>query len=371
MSAGAAHTCGVADAGTLFCWGANTRLELGAATTEGCGASGACSTTPVVAADPIRFVSVAAGPAGSCGVVAGQDVFCWGEVVPGDAPDGPRTPRRIALAARTVAVGGDFVCYGPTFAAARCTGGNRYGQLGLGTSGPGSAEGPVAGGQVFWLVTAGERHACGLTNEGSAYCWGANDRGQLGSQTGAETCGGVSCSPRPAPVAGGLTFIALSAGLNHTCGVATGGVALCWGRNATGQLGNGGTTDASVPTPVAGGRLFASIAAAGLSADAGHSCAVATDGAAYCWGASARGELGTAAELPACPTPSSAAYSCARTPQPVAGGIVFSRVTAGRTHTCGIARRDVAYCWGENSAGQLGDGTRTDRPAPVRVADPK
>jgi len=103
----------------------------------------------------------------------------------------------------------------------------------------------VVGGLTFTSLALGAQHTCGLTSGGTAYCWGANEEGQLGDGTFA---------PRrltPTPVAGGLTFTSLALGEVHTCGLTSGGAAYCWGWNGGGQLGDGTTSPRSTPTPVA------------------------------------------------------------------------------------------------------------------------
>ena len=102
----------------------------------------------------------------------------------------------------------------------------------------------------------------------------------------------VGCEPVSAPLqpeepveaAGPLTFRSISAGASHTCGVTTSGVVHCWGADDSGQLGDGALADVSAtrrpnPVPVAGGLTFTSV-----TAGVDHSCAVAMDGAAWCWG---------------------------------------------------------------------------------------
>ena len=141
----------------------------------------------------------------------------------------------------------------------------------------------VVGGVRFVALAAGGQHTCGLTARGRAWCWGGNRAGQLGigaPDTLAHTA--------PAPVAGEMVFAALSAGFSHTCGVTPSGEAWCWGHNDYGRLGQGTTTNAGTPQPVAGGLLFHAVSA-GLR----HTCGVTTAGVALCWGLNATGALGT------------------------------------------------------------------------------
>src|SRR3989449_1133367 len=98
---------------------------------------------------------------------------------------------------------------------------------------------------MFAAVNAGGYHTCGVTTAGAAYCWGANDAGQLGDAT-------LTDHTSPVVVGGGLTFTAVSAGLAHNCGVTTAGAAYCWGYNGTGQLGDGTTTNQTRPGAVLG-----------------------------------------------------------------------------------------------------------------------
>jgi alpha-tubulin suppressor-like RCC1 family protein len=136
-----------------------------------------------------------------------------------------------------------------TRGAAYCWGDNNNGQLGDGTTTDSDANGPqpVIGGLRFASIRPGERHTCGLTSRGEAYCWGFNSDGQLGD--GTTTTSGVN---GPQPVIGGLRFASISAGYELTCGLTSRGAAYCWGDNDYGQLGDGTTTDsdANGPQPV-------------------------------------------------------------------------------------------------------------------------
>lgn len=124
-----------------------------------------------------------------------------------------------------------------------------------------------------------------------------------------------------------------------------------WGNNTDGQLGDGTLTNGTSPAPVSGGLAFAQIAGG-----ATHACGLTQSGVAYCWGDNREGQLGNGAA----PTDS-------LTPTPVYGGLTFSDITAGQNFTCAITTTGAAYCWGDNTHGQLGDGTTADKSVPTAV----
>lgn len=201
------------------------------------------------------------------------------------------------------------------------------------------------------LLTAGLQHTCGLTTDGLAYCWGEGLWGRLGN-------GDQASTDVPTAVSGGLRFTTLVAGDFDTCGLVAGGAAYCWGYNYVGQLGDGTTNNRTVPTPVLSGVPLQALAPGNT-----HTCALGVDGAAYCWGSNVIGELGLGG-----PAPDTCPFSnCALTPQPVAGGLAFSAIGASTAHTCGVALGGLGYCWGDNASGELGDGTIEARNVPTEV----
>jgi alpha-tubulin suppressor-like RCC1 family protein len=204
-----------------------------------------------------------------------------------------------------------------------------------GTTGP-------AAGLVFASVSAGAFHTCAVTTSGAAYCWGDNYTGALGDGT-------TASSTTPVLVAGGLTFATVAAGWAHTCGVTTAGALYCWGDDFDIPLGSGST-----PMAVARGLTFASV-----SLSLYHACGVTTAGAAYCWSRDYPGEGGLGDSTTVGST----------TPVRVAGGLTFAAVTAGEGITCGVTTAGAAYCWGDNSFGELGTGTSTGpEQCPVSLA---
>ena len=208
-------------------------------------------------------------------------------------------------------------------------------------------------------MSVGATHTCGITVVGQPYCWGENRDGRLGDTT-------LTVRPEPTPVTDVLTYRSVSAGGFHTCGVTTRGAAYCWGEDLFGQLGNGSDADAgqcSVPCSaepvwVSNGLTFRSVDAGG-----GHTCGVTIPGRPFCWGKNTHGQLGSEVDA----EPGQCLFSCSTTPAAVSGELTFESVLAGGTHSCGVTTARQAYCWGDNTFGQLGDGTITVRREPVPV----
>jgi alpha-tubulin suppressor-like RCC1 family protein len=149
-----------------------------------------------------------------------------------------------------------------------------------------------------------------------------------------------------------LSFSQVSAGALHTCGIATNQRAYCWGDNSAGELGNGTTTSSNKPVLVAGGLQFVQI-----SAGTEYTCGITTSSFAYCWGSNDNYQLGIGND------------GAKLTPTPVAAGRRFSNVRAGFDHTCAVTPFDVGFCWGKNRFGEVGaNSTQPSFQTPVRVA---
>jgi alpha-tubulin suppressor-like RCC1 family protein len=345
VSAGLFHACGVTAGNLVYCWGQNSRGQLGDGTTTQ-------RLTPVAVAGGLRFRQVSAGDENTCGVTTGNIAYCWGWNINGRLGDGTTTDRLTPVAVagglRFRQVSADGVACGLTTRdVAYCWGRNASGRLGDGTTTDSPTPVAVAGGLRFRQLSAsaGSVHTCGVTRSNLAYCWGSNFQGQLGDGT-------ISPRMTPVPVAGGLRFREVSVSGFHTCGVTPGNVAYCWGQNSEGELGDGTTQDVH-PTPiaVAGGLRFREVTTGTY-----HTCGVATGNVAYCWGNNFNFQLGNGGS-----------GDDGLTPGPVAGGLRFLQLSAGGDHTCGVANGNLAYCWG---VGGLGDGTTDPSQTPVAVAAP-
>jgi alpha-tubulin suppressor-like RCC1 family protein len=345
ISSGIYHTCAVTSDNRAYCWG--NGVALGDGTLQ-------AHLTPVAVSGGLRFREVRTGLNYSCGLAMDSLAYCWGNNGEGQLGDGTTSVRAapVAVAGRRrfakLDAGYSHACAVTAVNVAFCWGWNGNGQLGDGTTTNRPTPIRVASGLRFKHVRAGTQHSCGVTTQNRAYCWGSNLDGQLGDGTRTQ---------RLAPVAvlGGHTFVLVAAGNQHSCGVTSDQVAFCWGRNVRGALGIGFvSTYRARPVRVVGDLHFS-----GVSPGGEHTCGVTTTGRTYCWGWDYYGELGDGAT------------GVSRTaPVAVAGTVQFNRVSAGSLHTCGLTSAGLAYCWGWNTAGQLGDGTRSDRSTPGAVLPP-
>ena len=356
--------------GAGYSWGRNSAGQLGDGTTS-------TQLTPVAVvgmvgstSSPLTFAQVDAGKEHVCGVDTAGVAYCWGKNVDGQLGDGSTTSysQPVTVASypagtfASVSAGRDHSCGVTSANEMWCWGGNAYGQLGNGTTTASVTPVRVSASipDHDWVaVSAGQYFTCGVTVGSAVYCWGRNDKGQLGDG---------STTNRTVPVAtvgpsGGsaLAFTTISAGVQHVCGVSA-GQGYCWGSQQYGRLGNGVDSSTPVTSPVAvsaptGGSTLTFTS---MATGAYHSCGVTSTGEAYCWGYN--GDLvlgdgtGTQSEVPV------------QVVTPVGSpDVAFTAITASDYHSCALTTDGAAWCWGDNTSGQLGDGTTTASSTRVAV----
>ena len=354
--------------------------------TNGSGTGPASAKSNSVIPDPLlaNVVSTASDGDGYCAVLSTGGVDCWGDNTDGElgngttgGPDGAGydTPQSVTDIANAVSVTSDYsgYCAMLSTGGVDCWGDNTDGELGNGTIGGPDGEGgydtpqSVSGITNAVSVTSGfgpldGESYCAVLSTGGLDCWGGNEEGELGNGTigGPDACGdGDSCYDTPQAVSGITNAVSVTSSVESYCAVLSTGGLDCWGLNG-GQLGNGtiGGPDACYE----GGdscydtpQPVSGITEA-VSVTGGYFgyCAVLSTGGVDCWGDNEAGELGNGTTE----GPDGADYD---TPQAVSGITDAVSVTSGSSGDgfgyCAVLSTGGADCWGYNGFGELGNGT--------------
>lgn len=287
ITSGANHTCALLGSGSVRCWGQNQAGQLGAN-----------STTAQRAPTDVSGLSggvtqISAGRAHTCALSSSGAVKCWGSNTYGAVGDGTTTNRLVPVAVTGLAsgvvqisAGGDHTCARLQDGRARCWGWNYDGQLVTANpAGPPIPPLVASQGRLIAQIDAKLRYTCLRTSTGGLRCGGYNGDGGLGSGTNVR-------SSLPVTVGSfensGVSQIATGGAASHSCAILTLGSVQCWGSNATGQIGDGTTTNRNSPTQVQG--LTNGVRE--VSTGGGHSCAVLNSGDVRCWGKNDLGQLG-------------------------------------------------------------------------------
>ncbi len=350
------HACALLTDGTVACWGSNTSGQLGDGTTTN-------RALPVAVPGLSKVLAVATGLSHTCAMSAGA-VRCWGSNSQGQIGNGTSdattpvtqpTLAQIVVDPVAIDAGAQHTCIVRVGGQILCWGQNGSGQLGEGSMSGIPEPVPVTGLANAAVVATGATFSCATTRDGAVFCWGDDHYGQLGD-------GRDVARTRPVAVAGSAGQIA--AGGAHTCAVSHGAAGapdafVCWGSDQAGQLGDNDNVDRGLPAPIK-----VELAPSAIWAGALHTCAIDSSAALWCWGRGSSGQLGPGHAID--------------TPLPVevalpAGANRATAAAAGDAHTCVLVSPDDApggeiLCFGDNSHGQLGDGTLTSRAAPALVA---
>jgi len=313
VSAGQDFACALRNDGAVLCWGTNTNGVLGTAV-----AVGTTSATPVqIAGLPGPATQVSAGVAYAC-AVSGTSVYCWGAGTSGQSGGATdhATPASVTL--------GSFAMAGPTWMT--------VGVFTLSAS----------------QVAASVNTTCAIDSANHLSCWGLSGSGKFGyTPPGQFTTAPV---PIAVSVPNVVAAVDVQIGSDHTCLLRGDGVVACSGSNASGQLGDNTTTSRAaflLTSPLG----IATQIAVGLT----HTCALSGD-QVRCWGDGSAGQLGDGSGIN-------------RLAPTLVPGLASVRAVRAHdaAHTCVTLADLTVRCWGVNSNGQLGDGTRLGRPTPVPV----
>jgi alpha-tubulin suppressor-like RCC1 family protein len=403
VSVGLSTVCALTRSGGAYCWGYGQEGERG----DGNTTTAASVPQPVVGLTT-GVVSLSTANMVGCAVKTDGTVWCWGDGYGGTLGNGTQDSSAVPVqvaglsgTATAVSVGGDVVCALLTGGTVECWGGYQlYGDLGNGSLDQSFAPVAVSGLTGVKAIAAGYTSVCALTTGGAVECWGEGDVGELGN-------GAMANDSLPVQVTGLSTGVtAVSTGNNSACAIKQDGSVWCWGYGDDGELGTGTIVFGSgqlpssdVPVQVQGisGRAtsisvggapcvttasggvdcwgltaevalapvsvvdlvgtMASVSLGGSRDSRSFACALGASGQVDCWGGNAEGQLGNGN--------STSSLVPVRNTTLITGATAVA-TGAAADFACGITS-GVVMCWGDNSAGQLGNNSTTSTSTPVSV----
>lgn len=320
-------------------------------------------TTPPLSLNNVISVSLAARH--TCVLLADKTVKCWGHNYFSQLGNGTNTNSNVPVSvssinnAISISAGGgggsgdgDHTCAVLTDGTIKCWGKNQYGQLGNGTNADSNVPVSVLGINNAISVSSGGYHTCAVLSDGTIKCWGQNHEwfGQLGNGTNTDSSISVS-------VSGINNAISVSSGGYHTCALLADKTIKCWGRNGLFHLLGDGIDREYSNVPIAVLNLANVVS---ISTGDDFTCVLLNDKTVKCWGDNVDGELGNG---------TSGAGNYASTPTSVLNLSDVASVSSGENHTCAVLNDKTIKCWGQNTWGNLGDGTNISSNTPVLVSN--
>ncbi|HEX4339554.1 MAG TPA: hypothetical protein VH062_26790 [Polyangiaceae bacterium] len=308
----------------------------------------AMPSLPDVVMPPDHTVTeLVASYADTCAIANGT-LYCWGLL-----PDASTTlsPTRIAGAVagvyRHVSNGETAHCVTRDSGLAYCFGTNDRGELGQGDRTARNTPARVSLPASTGVVAGKFASFCTRIDDGRLYCWGQNDEGQMGQAD----VGAPQDALTPVQVGTATDWLGVATGQGHVCGVRAPGELYCWGRNTDGELGQGDGASVQLRAPA---RVQSAQDWTSVVAGQGHTCGIRS-GRLYCFGNGGDGQLGV--------TP----RASSNVPVEVGNGTDWLSVSTDTFHGCGIRGAGTLWCWGRNAEGQLGTGDVVDRDTPTQV----
>ena len=373
ISAGGSHTCAVLNNGKVTCWGDGASGKLGHDEGDGLGQKDLPALTTDLGK---RAVQVVAGLDHTCALLVDGSVKCWGKGDKGQMGNGLTTaantkpvvvnlPTDMRAAAIASGPSSDHTCAifvsrsnADAESKVYCWGSNDKGQIGNGSTT--QAATPVATealGDGVAAIAVGGKHTCAVLGTREVVkCWGQGNLGQIGNGATAD-----KTSPTDTSSLGAGKLVAqITAGGHHTCVLLNDHSVKCWGQGASGQLGYNGTTDKTEPTlinnPAVNGAVTKVVA---ISAGSDHTCAIfddavksnltdqdLDDGLVKCWGKGDNARvLGKTSDITNKTVPAST--------ESLGTGRLAAQIAAGGAHTCALLDDDRINCWGKEARGSL------------------
>lgn len=359
VGAGQFFSVALCDDGTIATWGDNTNSTLGDGTNFTRWLPGAVDTSGVLAGKTITKLAV--GPNHVVVLCSDGTLAAWGSNAAGKLGDGTNINRSSPVKVNTGGLlAGKTVIQlaaGSAHTFALCQDGTLI-QWGTGGGPLARNNFGVLAGKTPVQVSAGYQYNVVLCSDGTIAAWGENSSGQLGD--GTTTVRNAPVTVKTDGVLAGKTVVQVDAGLIHTVALCSDGTLVSWGKNSRGELGDGTTTDRRAPVTMDMGGVLTGKTVVQLAAGSKYTSVLCEDGTLASWGERSSGQLGdgstTYRTVPVAADQSN-----------VLSGKTIFQVAAGSYHTVALSADGTLAAWGDNSKGQLGNGTTADSMRPVAV----
>jgi len=333
IAANGDHSCAIRDDNSLWCWGSNATGQIGNGSTEN-------ALIPTLIASDTAWDKISLGTDHSCGIKNNGSLWCWGDNSHSQLGDEETTASHIPKLISSegwseVSLGNQFSCAINTDNSLWCWGSNNSNQVGNGLTIDASIPTAIAIDSSWNSISSGDAHSCAIKTDNSLWCWGNSDFGQATLNVNAKT---------PTQEPSESSWLNVAANGNHSCAVKNDHSLWCWGFNSQGQLGNSTTTQQTIPTPVVADSNWID-----LSLGLDHSCAIRDNGSLWCWGNNIQSQLGDGSIINS------------TTPKLIGTASNWSNISLGNQFSCGIQTdssttplSQTLWCWGKNDLSQLG-----------------
>lgn len=357
ITSGYAYTCTIVDGGEVFCWGA------GGSDQQGDGDSTDNLTpTQVVLGQSGNFKKISSNTSHTCGINLNGELYCWGDNSFNQLGDGTSNDSNVPVKVDDslypvedekfikVLASNEFSCALSTVGLLYCWGDNENNQLATDSIDESFSPKLIVDTNnepiLFKEFSLGDEHACALKIDGTAVCWGANDKGQLGNN---------STTNSPSPVDVVMTnptrlFEKLYSNKDMNCGVESSNDVYCWGSNEFGKIGISSEDDTILlPTKVS--NIFSK-----LSIGENSFCGLEADGEIACAGSNSHGQIARTKDSDDDGVDDQLEFS---NPQDVSMSNFsidnkFIDIAVGENHACALSAGGKVYCFGDNSQNQCG-----------------
>ena len=377
ISAGESHTCAIDSSNNAYCWGSDEYGKLGNNSTTNSSIPVAVNTAGVLSGKTIK--SISSGYMDTCVIASDNLAYCWGGNDTGQLGNNSTTESHVPVAVDTtgalsgktiksISAGLRTTCVIASDDLAYCWGYNYYGNLGNNSTN--QSQVPVAvntdgvlSGKTVKNISVGYDSVCVIASDDQAYCWGADDYGQLGNNSTNQSQ--VPVAVNTDGVLSGKTVKSISTGAYLSCAIASDDQAYCWGWNTTGQLGNNSITQSNVPVAVSTSGVFNGKTIKKVYAGYFYACAIASDNLSYCWGGNGYGQLGNNST-----TNSWVPVAVTNTGALAGKNAVSLALTNYSLYTWSLYSDNKIYCWGNNDFGRFGNNTTTGSLVPTITQSP-